>query len=145
MGIGFALPSALAEPIIKQIREYGKAKRAWLGVKIQEVSEEIAESLAMKNTDGALVLQVIEGSPSAEAGVQEGDVILKFNNQEISQMRKLPRIVADSPIGEMVVIQVLRNGEVKNLRITLGEMKEQIKAVEKDDEKPITSGGIKRR
>lgn len=128
VGIGFAMPASLAKPVIDQILQFGKARRAWLGVKIQAVSEDIAESLGRKNEDGALVLEVIPGGPSAAAGVIAGDVILKFNGKEIEDMRKLPRVVAEAPIGESVVIQVFRNGKVKNLKITLGEMKEDVQA-----------------
>lgn len=138
VGIGFALPAALAKPIIDQIIQFGKARRAWLGVKIQNVSKEIAESLGMKEDDGALVLEVIADSPAESAGIEEGDVILKFADGKVSQMRKLPRIVAETPIGESVVVQVLRNGKVKNLRITLGEMADEPDNNDKKD-KPMPS------
>lgn len=125
VGIGFALPAALAEPVISQILKFGKAKRAWLGVKIQPVTDEIAESLGLEDSYGAMVLEVLKDGPAESAGVQVGDIILKFNGERIESMRKLPRIVAGSPIGDKTVIQVFRNGQVKNLRVQLGELNEE--------------------
>ncbi len=124
IGIGFSIPSALAEPVLKQLREHGRTHRGWLGVKIQRVSEEIADSLGLSNTEGALVLEVSEDSPAEEGGVEPGDVILEFDGRRVEEMRKLPRIVAETKIGTRVKLVVWRKGREKTLTITLGELEE---------------------
>jgi serine protease Do len=128
VGIGFAIPAALAEPIIKQILQFGQAKRAWLGVQIQPVTEKVAEALGMAKATGALVLSAVPEGPAAAAGVVAGDVILKFDGKDITDMKKLPRYVADSPIGERKTMQVLRGGQVRNLTVDLKELKEDEQA-----------------
>ena len=122
IGIGFAIPSSLAEGVIKQLKEFGTTKRGWLGVQIQTVTEEIAESLGLKEAKGALVAGVVDDSPAATAGFKSGDVILSFNNFEVPQSRKLPRIVADTGVGKEVNVEVWRDGERTTLRVTLGEL-----------------------
>lgn len=124
VGIGFAIPSALAAPIVKQILEFGKAKRAWLGVQIQPVTESIAEALGMKKASGALVLSVMSDGPALKAGIIAGDVILKFDGREVSDVKKLPRFVAESPIGGRKTVQVLRDGKIRNLVVDLQELEE---------------------
>jgi serine protease Do len=111
VGIGFAIPSALAEPIINQLIEYGHTRRGWLGVRIQSVTEEIADSLGLDEAKGALVASINENGPAAEAGLIAGDIILEFNDQEINEMRQLPRIVAETKIDTKVPVTVLRKGE----------------------------------
>lgn len=141
VGIGFAIPSALAEPAIRQIIEFGEVKRAWLGVQIQPVTDEVANALGLKKANGALVLGVVAGGPAAVAGVLEGDVILKFDGKDVTDMKKLPRYVADSPIGERKTMQVYRNGKIKNLVVDLQKLKEDDEAKLEEDkstkEKPI--------
>jgi serine protease Do len=100
VGIGFSVPIALAKPVIEQLRKFGETRRGWLGVHIQNVSEEIADSLSLKEVHGALVANVTENGPAQAAGIQAGDVILSFNGQTIDRMRSLPRIVAETPVGE---------------------------------------------
>lgn len=124
VGIGFSIPAALAQPVIKQLREYGHTRRGWLGVRIQTVTEEIAESLGLKEPAGALVVEVTPGSPADEGGVQAGDIIVKFDGQKIEEMRRLPRIVAETRIGKRVDLVVLRGDERKKLQLTLGELDE---------------------
>jgi serine protease Do len=125
IGIGFAIPSTLVKPVLQQLREYGRTHRGWLGVKIQHVTEEIADSIGLKSTNGALVLEVNPKSPADKAGVEVGDVILSFNGQAIREMRKLPRLVAETKVGTKVGMTVWRKGDEKNLSITLGEMEEE--------------------
>jgi serine protease Do len=125
VGIGFAIPSSLAEPVIEQLRDYGKMRRGWIGVRIQSVSEEIAQSIGLEHPSGALVASVSDQGPAAKAGLSAGDVILKFNNQDVGEMRRLPRIVADSRVGATVPIDVWRHGGLKHLSITLGELPEE--------------------
>ncbi len=122
VGIGFAVSSNLAKQVTDQLKQYGRTKRGWLGVLIQEISDEIAESLGMKSARGALVSTVTGGGPAEKAGVKTGDVILKFNNTEIKIMKELPKVVAGTPVGKSVPIVILRNGKELTLNVTLGEL-----------------------
>lgn len=124
IGIGFAIPTTLAEPVLKQLQEFGRTHRGWLGVKIQYVTEEIAESLGLYKPQGALVLEVNENGPADKAGVKAGDVLLSFDGKPISEMRFLPRMVAETKIGKEVKLDVWRDGRKKMLHITLGELEE---------------------
>ena len=100
VGIGFSIPSNLAKPIIEQLRKFGKTQRGWLGVRIQEVTPEIAESLGLKESDGVLISMVNPGEPAEKAGIKAGDVILKFNGKKIKNVRDLQRIVAEAAVGK---------------------------------------------
>ena len=122
VGIGFAIPSALAEPVIAQIVEFGRTRRGWLGVRIQSMTDEIAESLGLLSTEGALVASVNEGGPAALAGIQAGDVILKFNGQTINQMRNLPRVVASAPIDSETDITYWHDGKEITAKVKVGEL-----------------------
>lgn len=122
IGIGFAIPSSLAQGVIAQLKEFGTTKRGWLGVQIQSVTDEIAESLGLSDAKGALVAGVVEDSPAAAAGFKTGDVILSFNSVEVPQSRRLPRIVADTGVGKEVDVVVWREGKKETLRVTLGEL-----------------------
>lgn len=124
IGIGFAVPSTLAQPIIEQLREHGKTMRAWLGVKIQTVTQEIADSLELDSTEGALVLEVSKDSPAKKAGVEVGDIIIQFDGKEIPTMKKLPRMVAETEIGKKTNLIVLRKGKKRKLTVALGELDE---------------------
>lgn len=120
-GIGFAVPVNLARPIVEQLSEFGETRRGWLGVGIQEITQDIAASLGQRAGVGALVVEVTRGGPSENA-LRSGDVILFFNGETITQMRDLPRIVAQTPVGRSVVVQVVRDGELVELSITLGQL-----------------------
>jgi len=122
VGIGFAIPSDLAEPVINQIIKFGRTRRGWLGVRIQSVTEEIAESLGLKAETGALIASITPDGPAEKAGLQHGDVILKFNGQEINAMRSLPRIVAETTIGDEVTLTYWREGTEKTTKVTIGEL-----------------------
>ena len=122
IGIGFAIPSSLAQGVIAQLKEFGTTKRGWLGVQIQSVTDEIAESLGLESAKGVLVAGVVEDSPAAFAGFKSGDVILSFNSVEVPQSRHLPRIVADTGVGKEVDVVVWRDGKKETLRVTLGEL-----------------------
>lgn len=124
VGIGFATPSAIAGPVIAQLREFGQTRRGWLGVRIQSVSPEIAESYNLAATTGALVAAVIEDSPAAAGGLLQGDIILRFNGQEVPNRRALPRIVADTTVGSSVPVIVWREGEHVPLEVTIGRLEE---------------------
>lgn len=122
VGIGFAIPSALAKPVIDQIIQYGRTRRGWLGVRIQTVTDEIAESLDLPSDNGALVASVTPDSPAESAGIQPGDVITKFNGMDVTAMRTLPRMVAETAIDEEAEIEVWRNGSIRTLSIQVGEL-----------------------
>jgi len=124
VGIGFAIPSALARPVFEQLVEYGRTRRGWLGVRIQTVTDEIAESLGLDEARGALVAGVREGGPAETAGITAGDIVLSFDNQSVTEMRKLPRIVADTKIGQPVDVGIWRKGKKMTVRVTIGELEE---------------------
>ena len=124
VGIGFATPSAIVGPVIDQLRQYGQTRRGWLGVRIQSVSPEIAESHGLAAAQGALVAAVIEDSPAAEGGLRKGDIILRFNGEEVPNRRALPRIVADTAVGSSVPVIVWRDGKHVPLEVTIGRLEE---------------------
>ena len=137
VGIGFAIPSQLARNVISQIKKFGEVRRGWLGVRIQTVNEELAEGLQLDQPHGALVASVTEDGPAAAAGIQQGDVILRFDGREVSEMRKLPRMVAETPIGGAVEVVVWRKGREEIFSVTLGELDmEQVAAVEPEPAVP---------
>lgn len=127
VGIGFAVPSSLAKPIIDQLRKSGSAQRAWLGVRIQEVSDDIVKTLGLPSKVGALVLDIDKKGPAEGSGIVSGDVITKFDGKPILQMRNLPRMVAESPIGKRVAITVWRNGKEQSYTIALGKLPDDTK------------------
>jgi len=129
IGIGFAVPSSLARPVVDQLQEYGRTRRGWLGVRIQTVTEELAESLGLEEAAGALVADVTKDSPADQAGVEAGDVIVTFDGKSVEQMRELPRMVADTAISRKVKIEVWRKGEIEELWVTLGELEEAEKVM----------------
>ena len=122
VGIGFAIPSKLASNVVNQIIEFGRTRRGWLGVRIQTVTDEIAESLGLDDNQGALVASVTEGGPAEDAGIEPGDVILRFNDRPVTEMRRLPRLVADTPVNNQVEVLVWRRGAPVTLGVTLGEL-----------------------
>ena len=128
IGIGFAVPSNTVAPVIAQLREYGEVRRGWLGVKIQTVTDEVADSLNIKPPRGALVAGVDDKGPAKPAGIETGDVIVKFDGQNVKEMRDLPRIVADTPVGKEVDVVVLRMGKEITKRVKLGRLKEEKQA-----------------
>src|SRR5262245_52079223 len=124
IGIGFAVPSDTALVVIDQLRQFGETRRGWLGVKIQTITDDIAEASGVKDNTGALVASVTGDSPAAKAGIQDGDIILKFDGKDVSSMRGLPRIVAQTPIGKEVDVEILRNGQRLNLRVAVARLVE---------------------
>ena len=122
VGIGFAIPASMAAPIIAQLREQGHIERGWLGVQIQAVTEEVAESLGLDAQQGTLVASVLADSPAAAAGLRPGDVILSVDGNAVEDFKTLPRLIADTEAGTRVVLQVMRQGQVENLPVILGLM-----------------------
>lgn len=124
IGIGFAIPSSMAKTVIEALKKDGTIHRGWLGVKIQQVSDEVANSLGMGKPRGALVLDVGKDSPALGTGLAAGDVIVKFDGRDIDEMRKLPRFVAETKIGKKVDLVVWRKGKEVTIPIKLGELPE---------------------
>jgi serine protease Do len=122
VGIGFAISSNLAKRVAGQLAEFGTTRRGWLGVFIQEVTPDIADSLGLDAAVGALVSTVNENSPAQAAGLEPGDVIVSFDGKMIDKMRDLPRIVAETEIGKTVPVEVIRNGKDMEVQVTLGEL-----------------------
>jgi serine protease Do len=122
VGIGFAIPSTMAENVIKQLKKFGKTSRGWLGVRIQLVTEEIAEAYGLDRPKGALVASVENNSPSYKAGIKPGDIILKFDEKIIKKDRDLPRIVAATKAGKNVGLEIWRSNRAINLKVKLGEL-----------------------
>jgi serine protease Do len=135
IGIGFAVPSNSAVPVINQLREYGETRRGWLGVRIQQVTDDIAESLSVKPPRGALVAGIDERGPAKPGGIEPGDVIVKFDGHDIKEMHDLPRIVADTPVGKEVDVVVIRKGKEETHKVKLGRLEDGEKAAAADTKK----------
>ena len=133
IGIGFSIPSNSAKIVIDQLIEFGETKRGWLGVRIQDVTKEIAEIEKLDEPRGALVASVADGSPSDKAGIKAGDIILEFNNEKIKVMKELPIIVARTEVGKKVDVKIWRNKREIIKIVTLGrlETSEDFKVTEK--------------
>ncbi len=121
IGIGFSIPSKLASNVVNQLKNFGQARRGWLGVRIQQVTPEIAESLGLKEPTGAMIAGVNEGGPADKAKIRGGDIVLKFNGQDVKNMSALPRVVADTEVGKQVPVVVWRDGKEVTITATLGE------------------------
>ena len=123
IGIGFAIPVNMAKNVMEQLKEHGVVTRGWLGVHIQTVNQDIAEQFGMDRPYGALIGGVEKQSPADKAGLKQGDIIIKFKGQEITQMTMLPTLVGQSSVGEKVTVTIFRKGKEKNIVVTLGELK----------------------
>jgi serine protease Do len=135
IGIGFAVPSKTAMPVIDQLRQFGETRRGWLGVRIQQVTDEIAESLKISPPRGALVAGVDDKGPAKPAGIEPGDVIIKFDGKDIKEMRDLPRAVADTPVGKQTPVIVIRKGKEETKTVTLGRLEDGEKQAALDTKK----------
>ena len=124
VGIGFASPSSIVQPVISQLLQFGETRRGWLGVRIQAVDDQIAESLGLGRARGALVAGIDDKGPAKPAGVRAGDVIVRFDGQEVKSSTDLPRIVASTPVGKEVNVVVMRSGKEENLKVTLGRLED---------------------
>jgi serine protease Do len=123
VGIGFAIPSSLARNVVQQIVEFGHTRRGWLGVQIQTVTPEIAESLGLPaESGGALVAGTTPDGPAAKAGIEAGDVVLEFDGKPVTDMRRLPRLVAETTVARAVPVVIWRRGERREVTVTLGEL-----------------------
>ena len=124
IGIGFAVPSKTAMPVLDQLKQFGETRRGWLGVRIQQVTDEIAETLKISPPRGALVAGVDDKGPAKPAGIEPGDVIVKFDGKDIKEMRDLPRVVADTPVGKQTPVIVIRKGKEETKTVTLGRLED---------------------
>ena len=136
IGIGFSIPSEMAVGVVDQLRQFGETRRGWLGVRIQPVTDEIAESLGMTSAKGALIAGVIKGGPVDNGVIQPGDVVIKFDGKDIKEMRDLPRIVAESPVGKAVDVLIVRKGKEQTVKVTLGRLEDGEKLAEDAEAKP---------
>ena len=138
VGIGFATPAGTVGPVIEQLLKFGETRRGWLGVRIQDVDEFIAESLGLGKARGALVSGVDEKGPSAGAGIKPGDVIVSFDGKPVANAHELPKIVATSPVSKPVDVVVVRDGKEMTKKVTLGRLEDNEAKLAKaaEDEKP---------
>ncbi|MBN8988765.1 MAG: Do family serine endopeptidase [Rhizobiales bacterium] len=145
IGLGFAVPSKTVAGVVNQLREFGELRRGWLGVRIQQVTDEIAESLSIKPARGALVAGVDDKGPAKPAGIEPGDVVVKFDGKDVKDPKDLSRVVADTAVGKEVEVVVIRKGAETIKKVTLGRLEDNEKvqqaAAKKDElpaEKPVT-------
>jgi serine protease Do len=135
IGIGFAVPSNSATAVINQLRQFGETRRGWLGVRIQQVTDDIAESLSIKPARGALVAGIDDRGPAKPGGIEPGDVVVKFDGRDIKEMHDLPRIVADTPVGKEVEVVVIRKGKEETHTIKIGRLEDGEKLAAADAKK----------
>jgi serine protease Do len=150
IGLGFAVPSKTVAGVVDQLRQFGELRRGWLGVRIQQVTDEIAESLNIKPARGALVAGIDDKGPAKPAGIEPGDVVVKFDGKDVKDPKDLSRVVADTAVGKEVEVIVIRKGAEETKKVTLGRLEDTDKAKEvsaktKDEpaaEKPVTQKAL---
>jgi serine protease Do len=125
IGIGFATPINLVKSVVEQLKENGRVIRGWLGVIVQTVTPELADTFGLDEKKGALVADIDGDGPAYKAGIEKGDIILAFDGKEIAQMDELPLIVAQTPVGKNVAVELLRNGKKITKKVNLGELKDE--------------------
>jgi serine protease Do len=139
IGIGFAIPINMAKDLLPQLKK-GKVIRGWLGVMIQAITPELKESFELKEEEGALVSEVTPGGPAEEAGIEEGDAIVTFDGKKIQEMSDLPMIVASTPVGKVVTVEVIREGKKKGFEVKIAELDEGIEEGETQGEEKRNLG-----
>jgi serine protease Do len=148
IGIGFAVPSKTVAGVVDQLRQFGELRRGWLGVRIQQVTDEIAESLNIKPARGALIAGVEDKGPAKPAGIEPGDVVVKFDGKDIREPKDLSRVVADTAVGKEVDVVIIRKGQEETRKVTLGRLEDGDKAVQAsvksqpEPEKPVTQKAL---
>jgi serine protease Do len=149
IGIGFAVPSKTVAGVVDQLRQFGELRRGWLGVRIQAVTDEIAESLNIKPARGALVAGVEDKGPAKPAGIEPGDVVVKFDGHDIKEPKDLSRIVADTAVGKDVEVIIIRKGKEETRKVTLGRLDDNdkvqqaaVKSNEQPSDKPVTQKAL---
>lgn len=148
VGIGFAVPSNIAKNVVAQLIKYGETRRGWLGVRIQDVTPDIAESLGLGKAHGALISSVVDNSPATAGGIKPGDIITAFEGHEVTNSRTLPRLVAEAEVGKSVKVTVWRDGASRDVTVALGQLEEAekkglsgpIKADPKTGQPPAIAG-----
>src|SRR6266849_3513727 len=149
IGIGFAVPSKTVAGVVDQLRQFGELRRGWLGVRIQQVTDELAESLSIKPARGALIAGVEDKGPAKPAGIEPGDVVVKFDGKDIKEPKDLSRVVADTAVGKAVDVIIIRKGQEETRKVTLGRLEDGDKAVQaaaktqaEPAEKPVTQKAL---
>jgi serine protease Do len=148
IGIGFAVPSKTVAGVVDSLRQFGELRRGWLGVRIQQVTDEIAESLNIKPARGALIAGVEDKGPAKPAGIEPGDVVVKFDGKDIKEPKDLSRVVADTAVGKEVDVVIIRKGQEETRKVTLGRLEDGDKAVQAsaksqpEPEKPVTQKAL---
>jgi serine protease Do len=149
IGIGFAVPSKTVAGVVDQLRQFGELRRGWLGVRIQQVTDEIAESLNIKPARGALIAGVEDKGPAKPAGIEPGDVVVQFDGKDIKEPKDLSRVVADTAVGKKVDVVIIRKGQEQTLQVTIDRLQDGDKAVpasakakEEPVEKPVTQKAL---
>src|SRR6202023_1681134 len=148
IGLGFAVPSKTVAGVVDQLRQFGELRRGWLGVRIQQVTDEIAESLNIKPARGALVAGVDDKGPAKPAGIEPGDVVVKFDGKDVKDPKDLSRVVADTAVGKEVEVVIIRKGNEETRKVTLGRLEDTDKAVQasakapEPAEKPVTQRAL---
>jgi serine protease Do len=149
IGLGFAVPSKTVAGVVDQLRQFGELRRGWLGVRIQQVTDEIAESLSIKPARGALVAGVDDKGPAKPAGIEPGDVVVKFDGKDVKDPKDLSRVVADTAVGKEVDVVIIRKGAEETRKVTLGRLEDtdkaqqaSAKAKEEPAEKPVTQKAL---
>ena len=143
IGIGFAIPSNPASKVIDQLIKFGETKRGWLGVRIQEVTKEIADVEKLEKAHGALVASVSEKSPANKAGIKAGDIILEFDGKKVDKMRTLPKLVAQTKVGKKVILKIWRNQKLISKKVILGRLESSKEFKTEKPEEPDTSQYVK--
>jgi serine protease Do len=135
IGIGFSVPSDSAVPVLDQLRQFGETRRGWLGVRIQQVTDDIADSLGIKPPHGALIAGIDDKGPAKPAGIAAGDVVVTFDGHDVKEMHDLPRIVADTPVGKTVDVVVIHQGKQETHKVTVGRLQDTDKLALADAKK----------
>ncbi|WP_339045673.1 Do family serine endopeptidase [Candidatus Mesenet endosymbiont of Agriotes lineatus] len=134
VGIGFSIPSVIVEPVIKLLKESKKVEHGWVGVKVQAVTKEIVDSLGLEATQGALVAEVIKGSPADKAGIKIGDIIIEFNEMKVTRMSQLPQVVSRAEVGKKVNVKLYRKGEVVGITVKVGKIQDDENLAKEEDD-----------
>jgi S1-C subfamily serine protease len=121
-GIGFAIPVNMAKQVVAQLIKKGSVTRGWLGISIQPVTEEIARAFGLNHIQGALISDIMSGSPAEKAGLRQGDIILRFGGKDIRDSRQLQLLVAEAPVGQNVALEIFRDGKTSKVQVTLGNL-----------------------
>jgi len=141
--IGFAVPSNLAQSILPQLREAGHVVRGWLGVAVQPITKELAEAFDLPARKGALVSQVTPGSPADDAGIERGDVIVRFDGDEVEEMRDLPRLVAATPVGKEADVEVIRKGKRRTVEVEIGKLEDKRPGATRGERSGLSGFGLR--